>query len=113
MHTAPKHLSDDAAQWWCDVVTEFELEQHHIRLLTLACEAWDRTRYAGRILNDEGLTYLDRYGSPRPRPEVAIQRDSTIAFARLVRELDLDVTGSAEAPRPPAIISNRAKYHAT
>lgn len=113
MRIAPQHLSDDAAAWWCDVVAEFELEQHHIRLLTLAAEAWDRTRVAGAVIAEEGLTFVDRFGSPKPRPEVAIQRDSTIAFARLIRELDLDVTGNTEALRPPAIPSNRALRHAS
>lgn len=109
---APQHLSDDAAAWWREVNREFELEAHHLRLLTLAAEAWDRTRAAGDVIAKEGLTYEDRFGCPKARPEVAIQRDSTIAFARLLRELDLDLDGPAESPRAPALRSNRGAGHA-
>lgn len=68
----------------------YALEEHHERLLTLACEAWDRAEQAREALLEHGLTYVDRFDCPRPRPEVAIERDSRIGFARLVRELDLD-----------------------
>ena len=60
------------------------------RLLTACAESWDRLQQAREALAANGLTYLDRYGAPRSRPEVAIERDSRIAFARLLRQLDLD-----------------------
>jgi hypothetical protein len=47
-----------------------------------------------------GLTYEDRFGCPRARPEIAVERDSRIGFARLVRELGLDVNNPDDA-RPP------------
>ena len=109
----PEHLSDDAAAWWHDVVREYDLEHHHIRLLTLACEAWDRGQQARAILEKEGLTYHDRFGAPKARPETAIERDNRTAFARLLRELDLDLDGPTEAPRAPAIRSNRGATHAS
>jgi hypothetical protein len=37
-----QHLSTEIAAWWRDVVATYELESHHLRLLQLACEAWDR-----------------------------------------------------------------------
>lgn len=46
---------------------------------------------AASKIPDLGLTYEDRFKQPRVRPEVAIERDGRIAFARLVRELRLDV----------------------
>lgn len=113
MPDAPTHLSDDAAAWWSRVNQEYALEPHHIRLLTLACEAWDRGQGAREILDAEGLTYLDRFGAPKTRPEVAVERDSRTAFARLLRELDLDLDGPTEAPRAPAILSNRGKADAS
>jgi hypothetical protein len=36
---APNHLSESAATWFVQVTDEFDLEDHHLRLLTLACEA--------------------------------------------------------------------------
>ena len=79
------------------------MEPHHIKLLTLAAEAWDRCQEAREILAEEGLTYEDRFHQPRARPEVAVERDSRIAFARLLRELALDVESPGSVGRPPGI----------
>lgn len=102
---APKHLRAPTRRWWDSVTADYHLEDHHIRLLTLAGEAWDRCAEAREILAREGLTYSDRFGQPKARPEVAIERDSRIAFARLLRELALDVAEPEES-RPPAIRGN-------
>jgi hypothetical protein len=53
----------------------------------------------------------DRFGFPRP-PEIAVERDSRLAFARLVRELDLDTEATPDGKRPPALPSNRRAKHA-
>lgn len=37
----PAHLAPETAGWWKAVLQEFVLEPHHMRLLRLACEAWD------------------------------------------------------------------------
>ena len=97
---APAHLNPRTAAWWRDVVADYSLEEHHERLLTLAGEAWDRAEQARTALAEHGLTYEDRFAQPRARPEVAIERDSRVAFARLVRELDLDGEPGPD-PRPP------------
>ena len=103
----PDHLQPETGAWWLQVMSEFELEAHHERLLTLACQAWDRGELARQVLQSDGLTFRDRFDQPKARPEVGIQRDSVIAFARLIRELDLDVGQPAERSRPPALVSNR------
>jgi len=107
----PTHISRDAAKWFVQVTSTYDLEAHHVRLLTLACEAWDRCVEARKALDNHGLTFLDRFGCPRSRPEVAIERDSRLAFARLVRELDLDceVHATPNVTRIPSIASNRPK----
>ncbi|MBN2559397.1 MAG: hypothetical protein JXQ75_00505 [Phycisphaerae bacterium] len=99
----PKHLRAATRRWWQSVVDEYDLEPHHIQLLTLAAEAWDRCGEAREALAEHGTIYADRFGQPRSRPEVSIERDSRIAFARLVRELALDVNEPAEDSRPPGI----------
>ena len=109
---APKHLRPATRKWFRDVLAEYDLEQHHIRLLTLAGEAWDRGQQARAEIDRHGLTYNDGNGAPRVRPEISIERDSRLAFARLLRELDLDVVPPAEPsrPRPPSLRSNRRGF---
>lgn len=107
----PAHLRPASAAWFASVVGEFALEDHHLHLLTLACESLDRAADAREALAKHGTTFVDRYGQPRARPEVAIARDSSIQFARLLRELGLDVEGPSESPRPPRVVpgSHRRK----
>lgn len=104
---APKHLRQNTAKWWRSVHKTYELDEHHTRLLQLAGEAWDRAEQAREALAEHGLTFEDRFGRPVARPEVAIERDSRLAFARLIRELDLDAEPTPAPSRPAAIRSNR------
>ncbi|MFH1419621.1 MAG: P27 family phage terminase small subunit [Planctomycetota bacterium] len=103
----PAHLRPDTRGWWQSVVAEYVLEAHHIRLLTLAAEAWDRGEQAREALAEHGTTYIDRFQQPHSRPEVAVERDSRVAFARILRELALDVSEPAEH-RTPSIAGNAA-----
>lgn len=102
---APKHLRAATRRWWQSVVDDFDLEAHHVKLLTLSAEAWDRCLQAREAIAEHGITYADRFGSPRARPEIAIERDSRIAFVRTLRELGLDVNPPADS-RPVAIQPN-------
>jgi phage terminase small subunit len=95
----PDHLREETAAWWEGVVRDYLLESHHVRLLTLAGEAWDRCSEAREQLAESGLTYTDRFGAPRSRPEIAIERDSRLAFARLLKSLGLDI-GPPPDPKP-------------
>jgi phage terminase small subunit len=94
--------------WWADVMDGYDLDTHHLHLLEAACGAWDRMVEARTAVAEHGLTYSDDKGMVRARPEVGIERDARIAFARLVRELDLDEAPPPEPRgRPPGIRSNR------
>lgn len=103
----PDHLRQATKKWFSVVVAEFDLEQHHLMLLTRCSEAWDRGEEAREALALHGLTYTDRFGSPRARREVAIERDCRTSVARLIREKDLDCGTPADPKRPPALHSNR------
>lgn len=108
---APPHLSTEAKSWWRSVVEEYDLEPHHLRLLQCAAEAWDRMQQARKAIWDHGgLTFTDAGGNLKAHPAVSIEKDARIAFARLVRELDLDASTPAERGRPPALRSNRRGY---
>ena len=100
---APPHLRPDTAAWWASVAGDYPLEPHQLRILTLAAEAWDRGVEAREAIAQGGSVYVDRFAQPRARPEVAIERDSRISFARLVRELALDVSAPGESRRPPRL----------
>ncbi len=58
------------------------------------------------MLLKKGLTYTDRFGAPKSRPEVGIARDSKIVFMRAMRELALDVL-------PPEVRQNPIRSIAT
>ena len=104
---APPHLRPPTRKWFDQVLDGYELEPHHVRLLQLAAESWDRAEQARQALAELGLTFTDRFGCPRSRPEIAVERDSRIAFARLIRELDLDVEPPLSPRRPAMLRSNR------
>jgi phage terminase small subunit len=103
---APGHLQPATRRWFEQVLADFDLEPHHLHLLVLAGEALDRCEQARAVLQREGMTYVDRFGAPRARPEVAVERDSRIGFARLLRELALDANAPQD-PRPPGISTMR------
>lgn len=104
---APQHLRPETRRWWRSVVADYVLEEHHKRLLTLAAEAFDRCAEAREVLTRDGLTIRTGDDSLKAHPAVNIERDSRLAFARLVRELDLDCEPPGEGRRPPALKSNR------
>jgi len=97
---APKHLSAATKKWWRAVVDDYALEQHHLKLLQAAAESWDRMQAARALVDLEGLVVLDRFGQSKAHPATAIERDCRIAFARLLRELDLEGEPQPD-PRPP------------
>ena len=99
---APGHLTPATAEWWLSVIAEYALEPHHIRLLTLAAESFDRCVAAREILASEGMVYRDRFDQPRQHPACAIERDNKISFSRLLREIALDLN-EVEPPKPPKI----------
>ena len=99
MITTPNHLEPATARWFIGVLETYDLEAHHVRLLQAAAECWDRLQQARALLAEEGITIEGRFG-PKAHPAVAIERDSRLAFARLLRELDLDGEPGPD-PRPP------------
>jgi len=104
---APPHLKPDTRKWWVSVHDDYALEPHHTRLLTLAGEAWDRCQQAREAVDSDGITVKTADGGLKAHPAIAIERDARLAFARLIRELDLDVDPPTSARRAPALGSNR------
>jgi hypothetical protein len=71
---------------------------------------WDRALQARAMLDKDGMTYSDRFGAPRPRPEIAIERDSFTCFRQLVHELGLDEETSAPPARAPHLNSSKSRH---
>lgn len=95
---APEHLRVSTRAWWRAVVASYELEEHHRRILTLAGEAHDRCAEAREAIAEHGPYFMDRFEQPKAHPALAVERDSRLAFARLLRELNLDA-GAASRER--------------
>lgn len=95
----PDHLCPETQGWYASVLADYDLEEHHRRLLQLAAEAFDRAQVARQAIEHDGAFIAGRYG-PRAHPAVAVERDSRLAFARLLRELDLDGTVATDSRLP-------------
>lgn len=96
----PAHLSERSSAWFKSVVKAYEMQDHHVHMLVLACEALDRGEAARRVVEEKGTSFPDKNGMPKVLPEVLIQRDCAVLFARLCRELCLDNEVQVE-PRVP------------
>jgi hypothetical protein len=81
------------------VIRDYQLDEHHVHVLTAASEALDRAHEARERLASDGAYVEGRYGL-RAHPAVSVERDSRLAFLRALRELDLDAEAAPDA-RPP------------
>ena len=87
----PEHLADDALAFWGTVQRDYSIhDPAGLRLLRLACEAMMTAEMARLAIARDGLTFIDRFGAPRPRPESRIQVAAMTTFRSLCRELRLD-----------------------
>ena len=68
---APRHLRKESAAFFETVLADYVLDDHHLILLTRACESLDRIEEAREIIKKEGLTYRDRFNSSKANPAVA------------------------------------------
>lgn len=101
--TTPKHLQAEGRTFWESVLNDYDLEEsHHLKLLENASVCVDRIAQARRKIRKDGGFYKDRWGIPKEHPAQKSERENKILFARLVRELQLDIETPAEN-RPPQL----------
>lgn len=99
----PKHLGSVGKKFWRKMMEEREFTQtHHFELLAQACKCLDRVAEAREELDRVGSYYKDRWGTPHQHPALKGEQSNKILFARLMRELNLDIE-QPEEPRPPAL----------
>ena len=109
----PPGLSARARRLWADVLADHELAPAEMELLRSACEVLDRADAAAVVVKREGVTVLDRYGSPKAHPAADIETRSRSLFAALIRQLDVKLHDESSSrtkdgyakpgpkPRPP------------
>ncbi|MDA7980212.1 MAG: hypothetical protein MPJ50_15715 [Pirellulales bacterium] len=89
--TVPESITTDAGRaLWGDVMGDYELEGHHLRLLEQACLQLDRAEGFRDQIKQYGVVFDDRFGQPKTHPAVDGERNAHLAVARLLRELCLD-----------------------
>jgi P27 family predicted phage terminase small subunit len=99
---APRHLTAASRRFYEQIVDDFVMEPHHLRLLQLLCEAFDRGQEARKILDQEGLVVEHQKMGKRPHPAISVERDCRTQVARLTRELNLS-EGPPDSLRPPSL----------
>jgi len=97
---APKFLSAKSREFFREVINVYQLEDFHIKLLILACESLDQIEIARLQIEKEGSYYINRFDEPRPHPALKEFKDNKIIFAKLIKQLDLEVEPKREVGRP-------------
>lgn len=98
---APAGLTPLSRALWRKVLGLYRLETPDLRLLELACRQLDRAQEAEATLAEEGLFVQDRFGQTKAHPALEAERQASLTFARLCRELGLgaDEIGEVRLPR--------------
>lgn len=105
----PQHLSLHMRRWVQSICDRYEIQEQHFKILVCAAEAWDRLQEARAVITRKGICYLDRFGAPRARPEICVERDSRTAFVRCLRELALENEAPDEKPHLRAAPSTQRR----
>jgi phage terminase small subunit len=98
----PKGLRPEIREWVESVEREYDLEDHHKRILELAAVQMSRAADARDEIDARGMVFYDRFRQPKERPEVAIERNAANAARQLLRELGLDLPRPGDN-RPPRV----------
>ena len=99
----PKHLSEEAQQWWSAIVSEYSVDDEAGKLLLqTALESFDRMKAAARRINQDGEAVEDRFGQVKPHPLLTAERDARSQMLAALKQLNLDMEPLNDGPgRPP------------
>jgi P27 family predicted phage terminase small subunit len=98
---APKHLKAAGRAYWKAVTEMFEMEEHHLKLLQVACEALDRAEECRLRIAKDGVTVKDRFGIGQAHPLLPAERGARAQFLQAARDLGLDEVPAGAIGRPP------------
>ncbi len=97
----PVDLRPATRAWWAEVAHTFVLEVHALASLTAAARLWDRAEAARELIEAEGFVLKGRFGDGKVHPALKAERDSLMAFSRLLKTLGLDIAPPGPVGRPP------------
>ena len=100
--TAPKHLSKEAKEIFNGLAADYSIDDiAGLRILRVACEAFDRAQACRNTIDRDGLTVLDKFGQVKPHPLLSTERDNRAAFLAGLKALNLDLEPVKGIGRPP------------
>ena len=101
MINAPEYLSKNSKEFFNKIMETYDFEEHHIKTLIMACESMDRVEQARLRIKEDGAYFIDRFRNPKPHPALKVEAQFKVIFARLIRQLDLDIEETRPQGRPP------------
>jgi hypothetical protein len=80
------------------VLADFELAPAELELLRCALVALDRADQAAAVVSAEGVTVIDRYGTPKQHPACDVEARNRVIFARFVAQLGVKLPPGTPKP---------------
>jgi phage terminase small subunit len=98
----PQGLKAQGAEFWDKVLSEFVLEKaHDLERLSLASKCLDELAADEATVAADGRFFTNtKTGQIREHPAAKAIRENKVLFARLVRELGLDLESAQESRLP-------------
>lgn len=94
---APSHLKGSASLWR-SIVADWSFRADELERLRLACEMVDAADDARLTVVREGVVTPDRFGQPTRHPATVVQRDASVAAARLLAGLGIAESEAVKWP---------------
>jgi hypothetical protein len=86
---APRNLGPEGRKLWRSIVEDYELDQHELALLAVACRTVDRLEDLALALVGAPLTMTNSKGDAVSNPSLIEQRMQAVALTRLIASLRL------------------------
>jgi hypothetical protein len=91
----PTSLDRRRKPLWRSIVAAFDLSDAEYRILEDALRLLQRADQAAAVVDAEGVTVSDRYGTPKTHPAVDVEVRCRTSAARLLGQLNVKVPEKA------------------
>lgn len=87
-----KKFSKEAKKLKKSLLSEFDIsDRGGLEILDRAIESFCRMREAEAIIDEEGLTIVNRFGEQKEHPALNTERKARAQFLLAIKQLNLDV----------------------